>query len=147
MDMKVALFLLIPWEGKMIRISSKLLVFAGVLLFVAACAGRVAPLYNVVQAPIDVPRTVSMAELEKTIRVAAANRGWTVKRMGRGKIEARVAARDHVAVVDISYSRQSYSITYKSSVNLKYDGTRIHKNYNSWVQLLANDINARVSAL
>lgn len=147
MDMKVARFLLILWEGKMIRISSKLLVFTGVLLLVAACAGRVAPLYNVVQAPLDVPRSVSTAELEKTIRVAAANRGWTVKRMGRGKIEARIAVRDHVAVIDISYSRKQYSITYKESQNLKYDGSRIHKNYNSWIQLLANDINARVSAL
>jgi hypothetical protein len=131
----------------MFRILRKFVVFAGVVLVVASCAGRVAPVYNVVQAPIDVPRAVPMSALDKTIRQAAANRGWTVKSLGPGKIEARVAVRDHVAVVDITYSRKQYSITYNDSQNLKYDGKRIHKNYNSWVQLLANDINARVSAL
>lgn len=131
----------------MTRIFSKFVIFTGVVLLVAACSGRVAPVYNVVQAPLEVPRSVSMAALDKTIRVAAANRGWTVKRKGRGKIEARIAVRDHVAVIKITYSRRQYSIQYQDSQNLKYDGSRIHKNYNSWVQLLANDINARVSAL
>lgn len=130
----------------MTRIPGKLAVFAGVLLIVAACT-RTAPVYNVVQAPINVPNSVPMSTLDKTIRMAAANRGWTVKSEGPGKIEARVVVRDHVAVVDITYSRKQYSITYKDSQNLKYDGSMIHKNYNSWVQLLANDINARVSAL
>lgn len=135
------------YEDKMFRIPGKLAVLAGVLIIVTACAGRVAPVYNVVQAPINVPSKVPMSTLDKTIRMAAANRGWTVKSEGPGKIEARVVVRDHVAVIDITYSRKQYSITYKDSQNLKYDGTLIHKNYNSWIQLLANDINARVSAL
>jgi hypothetical protein len=50
-------------------------------------------------------------------------------------------------VVDIPYSAKSYSITYKSSSNLNYDGTTIHSNYNGWVQNLHKAINTQLNTL
>jgi len=44
--------------------------------------------------------------------------------------------REHTAIVDIPYSAKSYSILYKSSVNLTEKSGQIHKNYNGWVQNL-----------
>lgn len=113
-------------------------VLLGVLLIAASC--RASPVYDVIQVPFDTPRPVSMTELGRAIRAAAADRGWTTKTISSGRIEARISARNHLAVVDISYDRRSFSITYKDSRNLNYDGANIHAKYNSWVRNLANDI-------
>ena len=48
--------------------------------------------------------------------------------------------RQHTAVVDIRYSPESYSISYRDSAVLLYDGQVIHRNYNKWVQLLSERI-------
>ena len=48
--------------------------------------------------------------------------------------------RQHFASVDIHYDSNSYSIRYKDSKVLMYDGTNIHRNYNKWVQLLDQQI-------
>jgi hypothetical protein len=49
--------------------------------------------------------------------------------------------------MDIKYNTKSYSIEYKDSQGLKYDGTNIHKNYNSWVMNLDNRIRAQLSTM
>lgn len=111
-----------------------------VLVLVIAASCRAAPVYDVIQVPFDTQRSVSMTELGRAIRAAAADRGWTTKTISRGRIEARISTRNLLAVVDISYNRRNFSITYKDSRNLNYDGVNIHSKYNSWVRNLANDI-------
>ena len=64
-----------------------------------------------------------------------------------GHIQGNLLLRTHKAVVDINYDHSKYSITYKDSENLKYDGTDIHRNYNNWVINLTNKIDANVSQL
>ena len=54
--------------------------------------------------------------------------------------------RAHTAVVEIPYSSSTYSIKYRSSVNLKESGGNIHKNYNGWIQNLTRGINAQLTA-
>jgi hypothetical protein len=54
--------------------------------------------------------------------------------------------RTHTAVVAIPYSPRSYSVQYRSSVNLDEKGGTIHKNYNGWIQNLTRGINAQLSA-
>lgn len=34
------------------------------------------------------------------------------------------------------YKPESYSMTYRDSEVLKYDGTKIHRNYNKWIKLI-----------
>ena len=54
---------------------------------------------------------------------------------------ASIVVRDrHQAWVDIPYSTKGYQIRYRDSAGLDYDGERIHRNYNKWVQLLDADI-------
>jgi len=53
----------------------------------------------------------------------------------------------HVAVVDVNYSVKSYSIQYKDSTELGYDGGNIHPNYNGWIQNLDKGIRAQLSTL
>ncbi|MBW8269733.1 hypothetical protein [Caldovatus aquaticus] len=106
----------------------------------AACT-RTQPLENVENREFIGPGT--LAQRANQIRRAGAGRGWQVEEIRPGLIRARLYLRDHVAVVDIPYDTQRFSIRYADSRNLLYDGTSIHRNYNSWVRLLANDIVAQ----
>ena len=115
------------------------------LLALAAC--RNAPVYNVEQAPLNAPQSASLSQIGKAIKVAGAQLGWQMHDVSPGRMVGKLYNRSHVAEVDIVHDKKSYSIRYKDSVNLKYDGTTIHKNYNSWVQNLQKAITAQVLAL
>lgn len=42
---------------------------------------------------------------------------------------------------------KSYGITYKDSTNLKYNGIKIHSNYNSWVRNLDRAIQTEMARM
>jgi len=128
----------------MLRSTLKVLIPAVALLLVGC---TIAPVYDVQQAPIVSSRPAAMADVERSIRVAGASLGWQMVTQGPGAMEATLMLRTHRAVVDIKYDTKTYSIKYKDSSNLQYDGTNIHKNYNGWVQNLDKAIRASLSAL
>ena len=47
----------------------------------------------------------------------------------------------------IPYTKQNYGIHYKSSTNLKYDGNKIHKKYNTFVNNLDVAIRRELSKM
>jgi hypothetical protein len=49
--------------------------------------------------------------------------------------------------MEIKYDTKQYSIAYKDSQGLQYDGAQIHKTYNGWVQRLDGRIKAQLSQL
>lgn len=55
-------------------------------------------------------------------------------------MRATLKLRGHIAVMDIPYDEQRFSIRYVDSTNLNYDGTNIHPNFNFWVRNLELDI-------
>ena len=120
------------------------LVIPVLLLLLASC--RTVDLYNVQNAP-GASKAVSMADVETAIRRAGHGLGWQITPQGPGKAEGVLVLRDHRAVVDITYDTKNYSITYKDSANLQYDGKTIHSNYNGWVQNLDKAISKELSAL
>ena len=115
-----------------------------ILLLLAGC--RTADVYNVQNAP-GASKAVSMADVEMAIRRAGHGLGWQIVPQGPGKAEGLLVLRDHRAVVNITYDTKNYSITYKDSSNLYYDGKTIHSNYNGWVQNLDKAIRAQLSAM
>jgi hypothetical protein len=119
------------------------LVIPMVLLLVGC---RTADLYNVQNAP-GASKAVSMADVETAIRRAGHGLGWQITPQGPGRAEGTLALREHRAVVDITYDTKSYSIKYKDSSNLQYDGKTIHSNYNGWIQNLDKAINRELLAL
>ena len=123
----------------------KILIPAIALLVVGCRAST--QIYDVQNAPVVASRALSMTEVEQSIRVAGAGLGWQMVPRGAGSIEATLLLRDHRAVVDIKYDAKSYSIKYKDSSNLQYDGSTIHSNYNGWIQNLERAIRGAVSAL
>jgi hypothetical protein len=135
-------------------IASILVIFSFVAI--PAQAGRLEPIQNFENQQIKRfdNKKLTMEDVQMAIRNAAEKVGWRVEPNGPGKIIATLVVRNrHTAVVDITYSPESYSITYKDSKNLDYtptgdeghpvvkDGTAsmstaplIHANYNKWVQ-------------
>lgn len=121
------------------------IVVASAFLMLAGCRSN--PVLNIENAPITVAAKHSSKDIKKAIIRAGAGLGWNMKAKKSGHIVATLYLRDHVAIVDIKYSNKSYSITYKDSTNLNYDGTNIHKNYNGWVTNLNRQIQAQLTSI
>ncbi len=130
------------------KITFKKLAFIAMITLTLALIGcRSAPVYNVTDAPVDVASGTTDTDVKKAIMVAGAGLGWQMKEVEPGHIVGTLFLRDHSAVVDIPYSTSSYSIIYKDSTELGYDGTNIHNNYNGWVKNLDRAIKASLGAL
>jgi len=84
----------------------------------------------------------TISNVEKSIVKGAVSLGWQANVIEQGKVEATLFIRSHKLVVEITHDDKNYSIAYKDSVNLKYDGRKIHRQYANWVNNLINAINA-----
>ena len=109
---------------------------------------RCDPILNVANAPVMSAsgKALTDDQVKSAIIRAGAALGWQMKDAGAGTITATLLIRKHTAEIEIPYSPTSYSISYKSSVNLDEGDGQIHKNYNGWVQNLTRGINAQLSA-
>lgn len=110
---------------------------------IAAC--RTASVYNVHDASFT-SEAPTLDAAEKAIRLAGASLGWQMKTESPGHLVATLPIRSHLAVTDITFDQDSYSIIYKDSNNLKYNGSTIHSNYNGWIQNLQAAIGAQTSS-
>lgn len=124
----------------------KFLVVGG-LLVLAAC--RAAPLENVGPEMLGAPADATLPQVTQAIKQAGAGLGWIMVPDPNkdGLIKGTLHLRRHTAVVDVAFNTKTFTIDYVTSTNLMYDGTRIHKNYNSWVNNLANAIKAQAAAI
>ena len=106
------------------------------------------PILNVSDAPVTSAsgKALTDDQVKSAIIRAGAALGWQMKEASAGKISATLLIRKHTAVIEIPHSPTSYSITYKSSVNLDEADGQIHKNYNGWIQNLTRGINAQLTA-
>jgi hypothetical protein len=125
--------------------------FTAVALLFSFSAQAAPELIN--PAPIAVPAKLNEFQVTSDIKHALATRGWIVNAESKGKIEASLSLRSHIARIAIYHDLKQVRIEYVSSDNLKYkekDGKRyIHRNYLSWIQNLSSDIskNMQLSAL
>ena len=108
------------------------------------------------------PAGTSLADLAAAIKLAADELDWRVVTEAPGVITAALLVRQrHEAVVTIGYDELNYWIDYQDSDNLDYSpddlnkrgklgkfvkGPRIHRNYNVWVDRLAERIAIRTRA-
>ena len=120
-----------------------LLIVGAVFLALAGC--RTAPIYNVVAAPVITSKPATMQGVQNAIVQAGTGLGWKMNANTPGNVTGVLDLRDHHAVVDVTYDTKAYSIKYKDSTNLNYDGTNIHKNYNGWVENLDKAIRVNLS--
>lgn len=117
-----------------------------VALAVAGCSS--APIANVSDAAVtgSSGKPLNRDQVRSAIVRAGSSLGWHMKDDGPNALVGTLQLRDHTAVVEIPYSPNTYSIKYRSSVNLNESAGQIHKNYNGWIQNLTRGINANLSA-
>lgn len=115
------------------------------LLLVTGC--RTGPVYNVANSPVALHSQAhpDMAKIAKAITAAGTKLGWRMAQREPGHIVGTLHVRSHLAVVDIAYNHATYSITYKDSRNLKYDGAKIHSQYNNWIKNLDQAIQGELT--
>ena len=122
------------------------IVVSAVAILVSGCTTQ--PVYNVSDAPVSASKpNPTLDDVSKAIVRAGAALGWQMKQTKPGHMLGTLYLRKHVAVVDINYTAKSYSISYRDSTELDYDGTNIHKNYNGWIQNLDKGIQAQLRNL
>ncbi len=127
---------------------SNVIILSAVVILLVACAPI--PVHNVNNAPTNVSSSnYDLSDVTKAIQRAGLGLGWQMKEETPGHIVGRLYLRTHMAVVDITYTLDDFSINYKDSNNLKYNAgnNTIHKNYNGWIQNLTNAINAQLVAV
>ena len=121
--------------------------FILILLITLFITGCVKPVHDVHDSAVTTVRDISLSkkEVKKAIIRAGIHKGWKMKEVKPGHIVGTLHLRDHMAKVNIKYSEKRYSITYKDSSNLNYDGTNIHRNYNNWIIYLDRAIQVYLS--
>jgi len=120
------------------------LVVCGVLL---GC-GKADPIINVKNSPIVAsPGNKNMRNIKRAIVLAGTRIGWQMQATSPGHIVGTVFRGGHMAKVDIDYSTDKYSINYKDSSNLGYNGETIHNTYNRWVNDLHKHIRKGLARL
>jgi len=110
-------------------------------MLLIGCSGQ--PIYNLENEYVPTGingESASLEQVKKAIIVGSKKRGWSPRVVKSGVIESRLLVRSHRAVVEISYSENSYSIRYVDSSNLDYKNGKIHKKYNLWVAKLSSSI-------
>ena len=132
------------------NVMTKVLFIGLGLVLLASCTE---PLYNVSDSAItlmsgDEP---DLEQVTKAILVAGITTppGWSMTVVKPGHILASLRIREHFINVDITYTTESYNITYKNSTNLRYDAgeNTIHRSYNRWLEHLDRTIRQNISLI
>ena len=129
-------------------IKSAIVVLAvSLALGIVACTTK--PILNVNNSSISTKtgKALEVAQVRQAILTAGVGLGWKLVDVKPGLMEGTLRLREHTATVDIPYSTSSYSILFKSGVNLSEKDGQIHKNYNSWVSNLDKAIGAELTRM
>jgi len=119
------------------------------LLLVVVMAGCTAPLFEITDNRIETGAESPVTLEQVKTAIMDAGKGLNMKMVATkpGEIQGTYQTGNASAVVAIPYTKQSYGIHHKSSQNLKYDGTKIHKKYNTFVTNLDTAIRRELSKI
>ena len=121
------------------------LVLTVLLITIVGC--RSTPVRNINDAPVMAEGKYTVKDVKGAIISAGKNLGWGMKAVKPGLIIGTLYIRNHMAKVEVKYNKKNFSILYKDSAGLKYDGTNIHKSYNGWVKNLERRIQSQLISL
>lgn len=125
----------------------------GAAALIFGCAATLPPVQNLESRPILANKpSVTLDEVGNAIVRAGVSLNMTMQKVTPGLLTATYVpiggtARGQSAVMEIKFDTRQYGITYRESRGLGYDGTGIHRAYNTWVQRLDQRIRAQLSAL
>jgi hypothetical protein len=139
----------------------RLIVISASIMFITGCVSF-NPLKNINDQAIE--RKLSEEQVKEAIHSGIEAAGWIIEKEEPGKILASYSVRVHTVAVNIKYTKNSYSINYAYSNNMKAfcsdkeeSGKQvitksdfvtcgdahpqlIHKAYEKWVQKLKSEI-------
>lgn len=118
-----------------------LITLISLLLLAPTANARTQPVYNIIDKPVHSGsgNMLTLEQVGDALAAAARYKRWTVEEVEPGYMTAQIFVRQHFAAIDIRYTKSTYSITYRDSEVLKYDGEKIHRNYNKWVKLIEKE--------
>lgn len=117
------------------------------VLLVTIIGCRSTPVREVHDAPVTASGNYSLKDVKRAIISSGKSLGWGMKAVKPGLIIGTLYIRNHMAKVEIKYNKKTFSILYKDSAGLKYDGTNIHNRYNGWIKNLEQRINSQLSSI
>ena len=79
-------------------------------------------------------------DVEHSIIKAAVSLGWKTEVKSANEILATLDIRKHQLVILIKHDDKNLTVEHQSSINLKYDGKKIHRQYANWVSNLLRAI-------
>lgn len=85
----------------------------------------------------------TVKSVEKAIVKGAMSLGWKTQVRAEGEILATLNIRKHQLVVLITHDDKNVSVEYQNSINLKYNGRKIHRQYANWVTNLLRAIDVQ----
>jgi hypothetical protein len=80
------------------------------------------------------------------IERALVSRNWVVTARRPGELDATLVGPAFRADITIPYSQSRYSLRYRDSHGLDYDGANIHRHYNNWMNNLRISIERELLA-
>lgn len=126
----------------------RLAIASALLIVIAACS---APIHKVESKSYGwgPQKGVTMAQVQATVEKTALDWGWLLSNEKPGSFTATKTwgGGKHSAVVDVIYNLKDFTIRYKDSKQLGYNGSTIHKTYNTMVTRLEENIKLNVSKL
>ena len=88
----------------------------------------------------------STDEVGAAIERALVSRNWVVTARRPGELDASLVGPEFRADITIPYSATTYSLRYRESQGLDYDGENIHRHYNNWLNNLTISIERELLA-
>jgi hypothetical protein len=131
-----------------VALRSLTILIVSVFLATAVQAREAVPIINYENQLVAKPLTIE--QVKQAIVTAAATNSWTItKGPTENSVTATLVVRNkHTVIVNITYSKESFSVVYAGSINMKYQpnaGTGvIHPFYNKWSRDLVDTIQANL---
>jgi len=125
------------------------LTLALMAVFALGACGGVAPRYEFKSREVSTKNDLTQAQVKSAILQAGAVQNWRMTVVRPGLIEAtrEWSGGKHGITVDVVYNSKTYEINYKSTKNLKYGGSTVHRAYNRQTIRLYDEIHAQTSRL
>ena len=127
------------------HVSATGMVLCGLLL--APVFAHADPVSNIVDHPITNLKKMTLADVRKGIVLGGTRYRWIFADDGPGKLKATQDAGRYSAVISISYTETTYSITLLESMGLEQKGDQIRSRYNRWIGLLTRNIDSELTKL
>jgi hypothetical protein len=121
---------------------NRLILILPIIALCLTCCRRQQEVYNVTDHPLpDQAQDMSSSEIARIIKQTASNRGWECNNYGSNTVRCRMNRRGHSAVMDVLYTKRSFSIKHISTNNMmEDDGTKVHRNYNKWIRKMEKEL-------